>query len=197
MTVLPDILEFNQRFVEKGEYHQFRTDRFPDRRLAVVTCMDTRLIELLPRSMGLKNGDAKIIRNAGAVVSHPFGSVMRSLLVAVYELGVQEILIVGHHDCGMSQMDAPRILSEAAARGIDPAVISTLRNAGIDLEAWLKGFHNVGEAVRASVSLIRAHPLLPSDFPVQGLLIDPDTGALEVVSGSVNQIVPILKVVGA
>ena len=61
--------------------------------------MDTRLTELLPAALGIKNGDVKIIKNAGAIISHPFGSVIRSLLVAIYELGVYEVMIFGHTDC--------------------------------------------------------------------------------------------------
>ena len=53
--------------------------------------MDTRLTALLPAALGIKNGDVKMIKNAGGVISHPFGSVIRSLLVAIFELGVEEI----------------------------------------------------------------------------------------------------------
>ena len=74
--------------------------------------MDTRLTELLPKAMNLKNGDAKIIKSAGAVVTHPFGGIMRSLIVAVYELQADEVYIVGHHDCGMSSVDTMRIIKE-------------------------------------------------------------------------------------
>ena len=62
--------------------------------------MDTRLIELLPAALGIRNGDAKIIKNAGGVITHPYGSVMRSLLVAILELGVEEVMVIGHTDCG-------------------------------------------------------------------------------------------------
>ena len=61
----------------------------PDKKLAILTCMDTRLIELLPAALGIKNGDAKIIKNAGGTMVHPYGSVVRSLLVGILELGVQ------------------------------------------------------------------------------------------------------------
>jgi carbonic anhydrase len=97
MSVLNDILAHNARFVEQREYEPFLTDRFPDKRLVVLTCMDTRLVELLPRAMNIRNGDAHVIKNAGAIVSHPFGSVMRSLLVSVYELQSNEVAVVGHY----------------------------------------------------------------------------------------------------
>ena len=82
-----------------------RSSKYPDKKIAIVTCMDTRLTELLPAALGIKNGDVKIIKNAGGVISHPFGSVVRSLLVAIYDLGVKEIMIVGHSDCGAKHMD--------------------------------------------------------------------------------------------
>ena len=58
--------------------------------------MDTRLTTLLPEALGIKNGDVKIIKNAGGVVSHLFGSVVRSILVAIYELGIEEIMAVSY-----------------------------------------------------------------------------------------------------
>ena len=66
--------------------------------------MDTRLTELLPAALGLKNGDAKIIKNAGGLVISAFDSAMRSLIVAIYELGVQEIMVVAHSHCGACHM---------------------------------------------------------------------------------------------
>lgn len=68
-----------------------------------MTCMDTRLVELLPAALGLKNGDVKIIKNAGAVISNPFGSAVLSLLIAIFELGVEEIMVIGHTDCDWDQ----------------------------------------------------------------------------------------------
>ena len=82
-STIDQILEHNAHFVEEREYEQFKTDKYPDKKLAVVSCMDTRLTALLMAALGLKNGDAKIIKVAGAEVSHPFDSVMRSLLIAV------------------------------------------------------------------------------------------------------------------
>src|SRR3977135_3372051 len=102
MSKLPEILAFNQKFVATRAYEPYITDRYPDKKIVIVTCMDTRLTELLPKAMNLKNGDAKFIKIAGAIVAAPFGSVMRSILVAIYSLGAQEIYVVGHHDCGMT-----------------------------------------------------------------------------------------------
>lgn len=179
---LDEILAYNEKFVQNGEYEPFLTDRYPDKRMAILTCMDTRLIDLLPRAMNLKNGDAKIIRNAGAIVYQPFGNIMRSLMVSVYDLGADEVFVVGHHDCGMTGIDPERIFKKMVDRGVDEEMFTTLRSAGIDLNRWLTGFDSVREGVDRSVTLIRNHPLLPPGMPVHGLIIDPLTGKLEVVS---------------
>src|SRR5438093_809378 len=134
MSLLPEILEHNRRFVAQREYESLLTDRFPNKKMVVVTCMDTRLVELLPRAMDLRQGDAKVLKTAGAIVSHPFGGIMRSILVAVYELGAEEIAVVGHHNCGMTGISCAKILDKARARGIDEHVVDTLTHAGIVLD---------------------------------------------------------------
>lgn len=182
--LLREILDHNRQFVERKEYEPFLTDRFPDRKLAVLTCMDTRLTELLPRAMGLRNGDAKIIKNAGAIVSHPWGSVMRSILVAVYEMNATEVAVVGHSNCGMAGLSCARVLDKARNRGVSDTMLDTLRRAGIDFESWLRGFDKVEDGIRQSVEQIRRHPLMPPDVSVSGLLISPETGALDVIVDS-------------
>lgn len=179
---LEEILAYNEQFVQNGEYEPFLTDRYPDKRMAILTCMDTRLIDLLPRAMNLKNGDAKIIRNAGAIVYQPFGNMMRSLMVSVYDLGADEVFVVGHHDCGMTGIDPEIVFNKMVERGVDPEMFTILRHAGIDLNRWLTGFDSVQEGVERSVTIIRNHPLLPPGMPVHGLIIDPLTGKLDVVS---------------
>jgi carbonic anhydrase len=181
MSTISDILDFNRGFVARKEYEQYRTDRFPEKKLVILTCMDTRLIELLPRAMNLRNGDVKIIKTAGAIVSHPFGSIMRSILVAVYELNAHEIAVIGHHDCGMTGLSCGKILEKAKSRGISDDVLETLKNSGIDLQRWLVGFDHVKDGVIRSVEVIKRHPLLPGDVPVHGMLIDPVTGKLDLV----------------
>jgi carbonic anhydrase len=182
MSLLPTIMSYNQHFVEAKAYEPLLTDRFPDKKIVIVTCMDTRLTELLPKAMDLKNGDAKIIKIAGAVVAAPFGSVMRSILVAIYSLGAQEIYVIGHHDCGITGMKHHDIIAQAKAAGIDDKTLATLAHAGIDLKAWLKGFNSPADGVEASVKMIRHHPLLPKHIQVHGLLMHPDTGKLDLLS---------------
>lgn len=181
MSLIDDILKHNAVFVRQKEYEAFRTDHLPNKKLVVITCMDTRLVELLPRAMNLRNGDVKMIKVAGAVVTHPFGSVMRSILIAVHQLHAQEIAVVGHHDCGMINFHCQALLDQAVSSGVSPSVIQTLNNAGIDLQHWLSGFEKVADGVRGSVNLIRSHPLMRPGIPVHGLIIHPETGALELI----------------
>ena len=143
--------------------------------------MDTRLTELLPKAMNLRNGDAKIIKSAGAIVTHPFGGVMRSILIALYELGADEVYIIGHHDCGMSSIDTTQIISKMVDRGVDKNLFKTLQYSGIDMKEWLRGFNDVTESVKSSVDRVRNHPLMDRKVPVHGLVAHPDTGQLEVI----------------
>ena len=78
--MLEDILKYNREFVERKGYEKYITNKYPDKKIAIVSCMDTRLTELLPAALGLKNGDVKIIKNAGGTISQPFDSVIRALL---------------------------------------------------------------------------------------------------------------------
>ena len=181
MSTISELLDHNRTFVESGAFEPFVTDRFPEKKLLIITCMDTRLTTLLPKALNLRNGDAKIIKNAGALVSHPFGSVMRSVLVAVYNLSVNEIAVIGHHDCGMTGLNSARVLDRARERGITEQTLAMLKNAGIDLDEWLHGFTDVAIGVKQSVNIIRQHPLMPPDVPVHGLIIDPKTGKLDMV----------------
>jgi len=181
MRRLEEIMEFNHSFVDEKKYIEYQTSKYPDKKIAILTCMDTRLIELLPKSMGLKNGDVKIIKNAGAIVSHPFGSVMKSILIAVYEQGVEEVIVVGHHDCGASQVDGKEIIKHMQERGISHEVINTLVNSGINLEKWLNGFESVEESIQITVNIIKKHPLFPQDVFVHGLIMDPNTGKLDII----------------
>ncbi len=120
MTKLEEILAFNREFVARKEYEAFKTTKFPDKRLVILSCMDTRLEELLPKAMNLRNGDFKHVKSAGAIVSHPFGSVMRSILVALYALNAEEVMVVGHYDCGMSMISAEDMLNCHRRDIIDP-----------------------------------------------------------------------------
>jgi len=181
MTLLSEIFEYNKQFVENKEYEKYETTKFPNKKMVILTCMDTRLVELLPQAMNIKNGDVKLIKNAGAIVSHPFGSVMRSILVAIYELGAKEVAIVGHHGCGMKGLEPDSFLEKCEQAGLDKEIINTLTNAGIDIKSWLTGFQAVEESVEQSVKMVKNHPMFPKDISVHGLVICPETGKLDIV----------------
>lgn len=178
---LEEILSFNKTFVENKEYEKYNTTKYPDKQIAILSCMDTRLTELLPKALNLKNGDAKIIKNAGGTVIHPFGSAMRSLLICVYEFDIKEIFIIGHYDCGVSSMDTDKIIKEMIEKGIDIKTLDTLSRAGIKVKKWLHGFDCVQESVMESVSKVKNHPLMPSNVAIHGLIMDPVTGRIDVV----------------
>lgn len=176
--MIEEILKHNKQFVESKGYERFITSKYPDKKIAIVTCMDTRLVELLPAALGYKNGDVKIIKNAGGVITNPFDSTVRSLLVAVYELGVEEIMVIGHTGCGVQGMDADEMLHLMRERGISEEHISLMMHCGIDLKSWLHGFEDTDEAINETVDLIANHPLIPADVVVRGYVIDTITGEL-------------------
>lgn len=179
--MIDEILRHNREFVASKGYERFVTSKYPDRKIAIVTCMDTRLVELLPAALGIRNGDVKIIKNAGGTITNPFDSTMRSLLVAVYELGVNEIMVIGHTGCGVQGMNAAEMLHLMRERGVSEEHISLMRHCGIDLDGWLHGFEETETAVNETVDLIRNHPLMASDVRVVGYIMDSTTGQLTII----------------
>ena len=175
MNNIDSILAFNREFVASKGYEAHMTDKYPDKKLAVLSCMDTRLSVLLQEALGLKNGDAKIIKNAGAVIPSPWDSAMRSLIVAIYELGVEEIMVVAHSGCGACHMSFGHFREEMLARGIPDYA---LQRTDVDLDQWLDGFHDTEASVRKTVDAIVNHPLVPGGITVRGFIIDSATGAL-------------------
>jgi len=142
--MIDEILQYNQQFVAAKGYEKYITSKYPDKHLAVLSCMDTRLTELLPAALGLKNGDAKFIKNAGGLVISPFDSAMRSLIVAIFELGVNEIMVVAHSECGACHMHYDAFHAHMKARGIADSTLETIRRSGINLNEWLEGFLSRG-----------------------------------------------------
>lgn len=179
--MIDEILAYNKRFVEEKTYEKYAADKYPNKKIAILTCMDTRLVELLPAALGLKNGDVKIIKNAGGVVTNPFGSVIRSLLVAIIELGVEEIMVIGHTDCGVQHIDSEMMIQHMKKRGISQESIELMKYCGIDFEKWLAGFDTVEQSVTDTVDTIRNHPLIPKDVKIGGYVIDTFTGALQTI----------------
>lgn len=185
---LKEIVKFNKDFVESKEYEKYRTTKYPEKSMVILSCMDTRLTELLPKAMNLKNGDAKIIKNAGGLVIHPFGSAMRSILICVYEFDVKEVFIVGHYDCGVSTLNTTKIVEEMKEKGIEEKTLNILLNSGIDVKTWLHGFDCIEESVEQTVAKVKNHPLLPDDVAVHGLIMDPETGKIDVVINGFDQL---------
>ena len=175
---IDSVLAHNRAFVAGGEFARYATDKYPDKKLAVVSCMDTRLTELLAAALGLKNGDAKIIKVAGAEVAHPFGSVMRSLLIAVCELGVEDIMVVAHTNCGAQHMSGAAMIDSMRRLGVSDERIEFARHCGIDFDRWLAGFGDTEEAERKSDELILNHPVMPPHVRVAGFVMDSVTGEL-------------------
>lgn len=67
--MIKEILEYNKQFVEEKKYEKYKTSKYPDKKIAILSCMDTRLTELLPAALGIKNGDVKIIKSRRRCIS--------------------------------------------------------------------------------------------------------------------------------
>jgi carbonic anhydrase len=137
----------------------------PGRKLAVVACMDARLDPA--RVLGLEEGDAHVIRNAGGVVSD---DTIRSLAISQHLLGTEEIVILHHTDCGMLTFSdeefAERLESETGSR------------PGWDAQA----FEDLDVDVRDSIDRIKGSPFVPRTDSVRGFIYEVETGRLREVS---------------
>ena len=185
--MIEQMLQYNKQFVADKAYERYATSKYPDKKIAIVTCMDTRLVELLPAALGIRNGDVKIIKNAGGTITNPFDSTMRSLLVAVYELGVEEVMIIGHTGCGVQGMDSAHMQHLMRQRGIDEEHLTLMKHCGIDLDSWLHGFDDTPTAILETVDLVTNHPLMPHDVVVRGYIMDSHTGALTPINHQTSQ----------
>lgn len=176
MTLLDSLLAANKQFVRPGAFPPL--PKSPQKQFAIFTCMDTRLVDFLEQAMGIKRGDAKILKNAGNTIVDPNGGMIRSLVVSIFTLGVEEILVIGHLDCGMAGLDAVKLREKMIARGIDPQAIDRLVP---DLSSWIGAFSDPVSNVERVVAIIRNSPLIPKDVPVHGLIFCPNDGHLDVV----------------
>ncbi|MBA2300064.1 MAG: carbonic anhydrase [Chloroflexi bacterium] len=160
MAVLVEVLAANERYVAgftKGDLPMP-----PGRRFAVLTCMDARLDPA--KSLGLDEGDAHVIRNAGGRASE---DALRSLIVSHALLGTREFLVIHHTDCGMLTFTNEQ-LREQLRRDL---------NADASAIDFLP-FRDVDESVRQDLEVIRSSPLIPRDIPVSGFTYDVRTGRL-------------------
>jgi carbonic anhydrase len=176
MTLLDQILERNEEFVASRSGAISKT---PKQKIALFTCMDTRLVEFLEPAMGLGRGDAKIIKNAGNTLIDPQGGVVRSLVMAIYLLGCEELFVIGHRDCGMAELDEGELRRRMLARGVPEAAIDSLQPS---LREWSGAFRDPAGNVRNVAAILRKSPLIPDDVPIHGLIFDPVSGRLEVLT---------------
>jgi len=182
VTLLESVLEANHRFTRPGAFPPL--PKSPTRQLAIFTCMDTRLVDFLEPAMGLKRGDAKVIKNAGNTIIDPNGGVIRSLVVGVFFLGVEEIFVIGHRDCGMSDVNDAMLRHRMIERGIEADAIDALIP---DMHSWLGAFTHPVENIKHVVKIIRDCSLIPDDIPVHGLLFCPDDGHLDLIENGYNR----------
>jgi carbonic anhydrase len=181
VALLEDILDHNTQFVADRERP---VTKVPAKKIALFTCMDTRLVEFLEPAMGLKRGDAQVIKNAGNTILDPQGGVVRSLVVAVYAMGCEEIYVIGHQDCGMSQIDEPELERKMLERGVSPEVLATLHSSLLD---WVGAFRDPARNVTNVVQGLRENPLIPNDVPIHGLIFDPAKGRLQLLTSGYEQ----------
>ncbi len=164
MAVRDAVLEANRNYAEGFRKGELQAP--PARRLAVVTCMDARLDPA--KFLGLEEGDAHVIRNAGGIVSD---DALRSLVISHWLLGTQEALVIAHTGCGMLTFTNDDLHAKLAAEAGADAT-------GIDFLP----FPDLDDSVRASVERIRTSDLLPESFTATGYVYDCATGVLREVS---------------
>lgn len=177
-SAIKQVLCHNEKFVKQGAGESFCTGKKPKQRLALVACMDTRLTTMLVSALGLENGDAVIVKVAGAEISNPYDPVVRSLLVAIYELDVREVMIVAHTECGAQHMSCSAMTSLMRQQGITETDFETVKASGVNLDEWLEGFGDTEASVHKSIQVLKNHPLVPSHIDLQGFVIETQTGEL-------------------
>jgi carbonic anhydrase len=159
MSVVEEVTAANQRYASGFSKGGLPTP--PGRKFAVVTCMDARLDPA--GFLGLEEGDAHVIRNAGGLVND---ETIRSLVISHHLLGTEEAVVVGHTGCGMLTFTNDDLHGKLGQE-----------SESIDFQP----FPDVEERVRQSVETIRSHPLLPDSFGATGFVYDVRTGRIDPV----------------
>lgn len=164
MTLLPDLLAANDRYASRFRAGDLAAP--PRRKLAVLTCMDARLDPA--RFLGLEEGEAHVIRNAGGRAS---GDALRSLIISYKLLGTRDFVVIHHTDCGMLTF-ANEELHDRLRRdlGVDAS--------GLDFLP----FRDLEGSVREDMAAIRSSPFIPDDIRVTGFLYDVRSGRLQPVA---------------
>lgn len=165
MSVIDDLLANNDGFAASLPTRHL--DVAPSRRLAIVTCMDSRLDVFA--ALGLSDGEAHVLRNAGGVITD---DVIRSLAVSQRRLGTREVMLIHHTDCGMQKLSDDGFRAELMeATGVSPAFA-------------IESFADVDADVRQSILRVRRSAFLLHRDSVRGFVYDVDTHRLrEVVAG--------------
>jgi carbonic anhydrase len=166
LSVTDELIAANARYAASGRTHEL--PQRPGRHLAVLTCMDARIDTF--SALGLDLGDANILRNAGGRAA----PALRSLAVCCGLLGVREIVVIHHTDCGLFDASNDEIRARLG-RDIGPEAAEAA--AGIDFLP----FPDLDQSVREDVALIRASPLIPDDVSVRGCVYYVETGRLQEV----------------
>jgi len=162
MDTIDSLLENNQAFAAGlAERH---LDVEPQRHLAIVTCMDSRLDVFA--ALGLGQGEAHVLRNAGGIISD---DVIRSLALSQRKLGTREVMLIHHDDCGLQKITEDGFRTELQeATGVAPSFA-------------IEAFKDVEEDVRQSIRRVRSSPFLPHRDVVRGFVYDVDTHRLREV----------------
>ncbi|MBO0778187.1 MAG: carbonic anhydrase [Ktedonobacteraceae bacterium] len=183
--MLNDILAHNERFLQEETLSAI--GHAPRKRTAVITCMDCRLVRMFEDALGLERGDVLELRTAGATISEPervgAGSdLIRSLAGGIYLLGVREVLVIGHTNCGLAHADSTALTASMQALGVDPQQLIDSQGLGDinGLMSWLGVFNDVHMNVQEVVKVIRESSFLPK-IPIHGLVIDITSGRLVLV----------------
>lgn len=159
MSTTDELLANNEGYA--GSFAKGDLPLPPARKVAVLACMDARLDPA--RALGLEEGDAHVIRNAGGVVSE---DAIRSLVISQRLLGTEEIILIHHTDCGMVTFTDDEVKDAIAAEvGIRPSFA-------------LEAFPDAEADVRQSIARIRADPFIPRKDAVRGFVYEVGTGRL-------------------
>src|SRR5437764_11273344 len=151
--VIDEILAYNEQFVQENRLPII--GHAPHKHMAVVTCMDCRLVQMFEQALGLERGDVIELRTAGATISEPdreggLNDLIRSLAGGIYLLGVREVAVIGHTDCGLAHADPKMMEASMQALGVDPNQLIKQEGPG-DMQGlvrWLGAFRDVHVNVR-------------------------------------------------
>jgi carbonic anhydrase len=164
LSVADELLKANEEFAR--DFPLGKLSSHPKLRVAILACMDTRI--LVEYCLGLRPGDAHIIRNAGGIATE---DAIRSLIISHHLLDTQEFMIINHTDCGMMKVHEYELRSRLTEKMGTVASEPAHFYAFDDLEA------NVREQIRK----VKSHPWIPKHIPVRGFIYDVKTGRLKEV----------------